>query len=241
MFERTPIDVGWYIEEPAGTFVFPAPEPLFKSRSKALSNRAVQACPAVNELERDYFVLTAPFDIRLRCTKNKESYDLHVVTQGTRIDDDLIPKFVFLMQPQHWRDSSTPVIQLRLPYFFLSDEPCFMTMLAPYMSQSILKWPGIMVGGRLPIHIWPRILNWGFEWIDLDQDLRIRRGQPLCYVYFETGSLQNKVNLFELENTEKLQEFRKGISSTPKYMSNTFSLFETAMKRRPKKLLVKKK
>ena len=62
MFERTPIDVGWYIEEPAGTFVFPAPEPLFKSRSKALSNRAVQACPAVNELERDYFVLTAPFD-----------------------------------------------------------------------------------------------------------------------------------------------------------------------------------
>ena len=44
----------------------------------------------------------------------------------------------------------------------------------------------------------------------------------------------------EIENTKELQEYRSGIASTPKFMSNTFSLFETALKRRPKKLLVKK-
>ena len=92
-------DIGWFIEEKQGKFVFPSPYPLFKSRSKALSNRAVQACPAINELERDYFVLDCPFDLRLRCLKNGDSYDLHVVEDGTRIDEDLIAQFVFLMQP----------------------------------------------------------------------------------------------------------------------------------------------
>ena len=81
--------MGWFIEENQAKFVFPEPQPLFKSRNKALSNRAVQACPAVNEYERDLFVINNPFDIRLRCIKKGDTYDLHIVEQGTRIDDDL--------------------------------------------------------------------------------------------------------------------------------------------------------
>ena len=91
------IDIGWFIEEAQGKFVFYNPEPLFKSRKKPLSNRAVQACPAINELEREYFVIKNPFDIRLRCIKRENEFDLHIVEQGTRIDDDLVAKFVFLM------------------------------------------------------------------------------------------------------------------------------------------------
>ncbi|MDA9960056.1 hypothetical protein N9D19_00790 [Planktomarina temperata] len=240
LYKPKKIDVGWYIDERQGKFVFFEPTTLFKSRSKPLSRRAVQACPAINELERDYFVIKNPFDIRLRCSKNGESYDLHVVEDGTRIDDDLISNFVFLMQPDFWRNKSVPVIQIKVPYFFLADEPCYMTMLAPYMSQSSVKWPGLMVGGRMPINIWPRILNFAFEWYDLEQDLILRRGQDLCYLYFETESLRNSVQLMEIENTKELQEYRSGIASTPKFMSNTFSLFETAISRRPKKLMVKK-
>ena len=98
-----------------------------------------------------------------------------------------------------------------------------------------------MIGGRLPIHIWPRILNFAFEWHDLDNDLILRRGQDLCYLYFGTESLRTNIQLVEIENTPELKEYRSGISSTPKFMSNTFSLFETALKRRPRKLVVEKK
>lgn len=234
-------DIGWFIEEKQGKFVFPSPYPLFKSRGKALSNRAVQACPAINELERDYFVLDCPFDLRLRCSKNGETYDLHIVEDGTRIDDDLIAQFVFLMQPNLWRRKTVPVIQIKVPYFFISDDPCYMTMLSPYMSENIVKWPGVFIGGRLPISIWPRILNWAFEWTNLEEDLILRRGQPFCYLYFETSNLRTKPNLFEIEYTKELEEYRKGISATPKFLSNTFSLFETALERRPKKLLLRKK
>jgi len=239
-FRAVKVDIGWFIEENKGKFVFFEPQPLFKSRERAISQRAVQACPAVNELERDYYVIKCPFDIRLRCSKRENEYELHIVEDGTRIDDDLISEYVFLMQPNLWRSKSKPVIQIKVPYFFLCDEPCYMTMLAPYMSSDTFKWPGTMVGGRLPINIWPRILNFAFEWSDLDQDLILRRGHDLCYLYFETKNLRTKPNLFELENTAELQEFRAGLSSTPKYMSNTFSLFETALKRRPKTLLRKK-
>ena len=229
------VDIGWYIEEAQGKFVFPKPMPLFKSRNSALSNRAVQSCPAVNELERDYIVLKNPFNIRLRCLKRGDSYDLHVVEQGTRIDDDLISHFVFLMEPKIWRNINFPVIQIKIPYFFICDEPCYMTQLAPYMSKNFLKWPGLFIAGRIPINVWPRILNWAFEWTNLDEDLTLKRGDDLCYLYFETENLRTKPNLFEIENTSKLQEYRRGIAATPKFMSNTFSLFETALERRPKK------
>jgi len=56
-----------------------------------------------------------------------------------------------------------------------------------------------------------------------------------------TESLRTNIQLVQIENTPELKEYRSGISSTPKFMSNTFSLFETALKRRPKKLVVEKK
>ncbi|GAA6190910.1 hypothetical protein [Phaeobacter sp. NW0010-22] len=239
-FRPSKVDVGWYVDEPQAKFVFAEPTPLFRQRHKPLSGRAVQACPAINELERDYFAIKNPFDIRLRCLKNGDGYDLHVVDEGTRIDYDLVSRFVYLMEPKLWRSPSSPVIQIRVPYFFLCDEPCYMTMLAPYMSASSASWPGLFIGGRLPISIWPRTLNWAFEWTDLDTDLKLRRGNDLCYLYFETNALRSKISLHELEYTKELDEFRKGITSTPKYMSNTFSLFETALERRPEKLVKRK-
>ena len=234
------VEVGWCIDESDAKFVFPAPESLFRLREKPLSNRAVQACPAVNEYERSLFVLTNPFDIRLRCIKNNNQFDLHIVENGTRIDDDLVSRFVFLMAPKIWRSQNYPVIQIRMPYFFLADTPCYMTQMAPYMSSSIIKWPGTLIGGRLPIHLWPRIMNWAFEWIDLDQDLILRRGDHLCYFQFESEGLNNKYDLFELEYTKELAEYRRGISAVPKYMSNTFSLLEVAKERRPSTLLKRK-
>jgi hypothetical protein len=234
------VDVGWFIEEPQGKFVFPEPKKLFGYRKKPLSNRAVQSCPAVNELERELFVLQNPFDITLRCSKTEGNIELHVVEDGTRIDDDLISRFVFLMEPKLWRSPNIPVIQIKIPYFFLSDEPCYMTQIAPFMSNNMVQWPGILIGGHLPINIWPRILNWAFEWTNLENDLTLRRGDHLCYFKFDSENLRTSVNMFELEYTSELQEYRKGISATPKFMSNTFSLFETAYQRRPKKLLKRK-
>ena len=235
------INVGWCIDHPDAKFVFIKPKSVFQKRTKALSSSAVQACPAVNEFERNVFIIECPFNIRLRCIKNKDNYELYTIEDGTRIDEDLLISFIYMMPPNQWRDKNKPTLQMKIPYFFITDEPCMLTQTPPYMSDNFLKWPGSLISGRFPTHIWPRTLNFAFEWLDLDNDLILKRGDDLFYVQFEFETLTQNVRLQEAELTEELIEYRRGIIKTPKFMSNTFSLFETAKERRPKKLFTPKK
>jgi hypothetical protein len=235
------VDVGWHIDREEATFAFYEPENLFKMRDKPLSRSAVQACPSVNELEREYFVIRCPFNLELRCEIVENEHQIIISHNGTHVDSDILRQFLSLFPPMKWRQENVPIVQVQLPYFFLSDTPCYMTLLAPYMSKNMASWPGVLVGGKMPIHIWPRILNWAFEWTDLNKSLTLKRGQDLCYLHFNTANLVTRPNLFELEYTEKLKRYRQGHEGVTNYMSNTFSLFGNAVKRRPKKLLVKKR
>lgn len=235
------VDIGWGIEQDNARFIFDEPEPLFKSRSKPLSNRSVQACPSVNGLESEYYVIKSPFDFEVKCLKENNQYRLFLSEANTRVDSEILQKIMSLSGPNLWREPDCPILQLNLPYFFLSDQECYMSVIAPYMSKNIVEWPGVFVGGKIPIHIWPRLLNWAFEWTDLSKSLKIKRGHPLMYVHFNTKHLVTRPNVFELEHTDALKEYQNGHKQAPKYVSNTFSLFENAAKRRPKKLLVKKK
>jgi hypothetical protein len=97
-----------------------------------------------------------------------------------------------------------------------------------------------MVGGRLPIHIWPRVMMWAFEWYDQSQDLIIQRGEPWFYVRFETEDPSRPVRLVEAEMTPQLREYLNGIRTVTNYVNQTYSLFATARERRPKTLLVRK-
>ena len=67
-----PIQIGWVVDAPFGDFAFKAPYTLRKSRESALSSRAVQACPAVNELEKRLFAVDSAFDLYLTIEKKDE-------------------------------------------------------------------------------------------------------------------------------------------------------------------------
>ena len=235
-----PVKVGWVVDYPSAQLVFAAPTPVRDSRIKALSRRAVQACPAVNDLEFRLFEIKCPFNLRLRLESENDEHSLYSVPEGTRLDDDLINSFVTLMSPEFWRSSNHPVIQIRLPYYFVADDEVYLDQFPPFMSTVFRQWPGLLISGRFPTSLWPRSLNWAFEWHETDKDLILRRNQPWCYIYFETKVPDRKVELVRAEQTPELIEYRRGISDTPKYMSNTFSLFEEAKSRRPKTLLVEK-
>lgn len=231
------LTVGWLVDPKFGDFAFEAPSSVKSSRGKPLSNRSVQACPAVNELERRLVEVPCPFNLQLEIESNDGKYDLFVVEKGTRLDQDLIASFVTLMRPDLWRDPEIPVIQIAIPYVFLSDDDCFMSQLPPFLETKHHKWPGAMISGRFHITNWTRVLNWAFEWTDVGQPLSLKRGQPLFYAYFESANPQASLRLVRAENTDELKAFRKGIEGIPKFLSNTFKVMETAESRRPKKLL----
>ena len=233
--------VGWFIDEniPA-TFIFPEPKPVKNSRELPLSNRAVQACPAVNFLERRYFQVNFPFDIGLSYEYVNGSHNLLVINEKTRIDDDLINRFVVLMEPKFWRDKNYPTLQLKCPYVFISDDEIYMTQLPPFLSYKYNQLPGTVVAGRFPINIWPRVLSYGFEWVDKKKDLIFKKGDPWFYVFFETSNPEDSIQMVQADNTPELKEYRRGLSEVVKFTSNSFGLFETAKERRPSKLLKEK-
>jgi hypothetical protein len=98
-----------------------------------------------------------------------------------------------------------------------------------------------MMGGRFPIHVWPRELVWAFEWHDINADLIIKRGDPWFYLNFETKNPARHVRLVEAEMTDDLRAYTIGMRGVTNYVSRTFSLFGTARSRRPKQLLKPKK
>ena len=69
-----------------------------------------------------------------------------------------------------------PTIQLSLPYLFITDEPVYMSQVAPFMHYRREPLPGTIFGGRFPINLWPRPLMWAFEWHDIETPIRISRG-----------------------------------------------------------------
>lgn len=233
-----PVKIGFVVLAEKSRIVFFPPRPVFKSRSRPISERSVQSCPAVNLFEGRLFEIPSPFDLRLRLVKDRGSYSLHVIPAETRIDDDLIPQFVTLMPQRFWREQSRPTIQIAIPYIFVCDEECYLSQLPPYLEPTFLNFPGVMISGRFPTNIWPRVLNLAIEWCDFDRDLVLTRGRPMCYLSFETTRPSAPIHLRRAKNTVELEEYRKNILDVAKFTSGTFNLLRDASALRPETLLV---
>lgn len=54
--------------------------------------------------------------------------------------------------------------------------------LPPFLSETQARFPGLVYGGRFPIDLWPRAVNFSFQWTDPGRPIRIERGDPLFYL-----------------------------------------------------------
>jgi hypothetical protein len=132
------------------------------------------------------------------------------------------------------------VVQISAPYRFLADEQVWMSQMPAFGYYRKDPLPGLMLGGRFPIHIWPRSLMWAFEWHDLSKPLILRRGEPWFYVRFEAADPSRPVRLVEAQMTPELREYCSGLDGVTNYVNQTYQLFSVAQERRPPKLLTKK-
>jgi hypothetical protein len=146
---------------------------------------------------------------------------------------------VFLTPSSQWRDSNHPIIQIRTPYTFIADEPVYLNQFPPFTNYREPQTPGLVIGGRMPIHIWPRALAFAFEWHNIEQELVLVRGQPWFLLRFEANNPSRHVRLYAAEMTQQLTDYLRGISGVVGYTNGTFSLLKTAIHRRPKVLLKK--
>ena len=235
--KKKPVKIGYLISIDRASLIYGAPQLLKNSRSKAISSRAVQACPAVNDFERRCLVVDVPYNLRLRCKKIDDKFSLEAISPGTRIDEDLLRDHVMLMEPQFWRDADKPVIQIKAPYVTISDETAYLTQTPPFMDFKGDRWPGVVTTGRFRFDYWPRTLSWAFEWHDLSKDLVLKKGEPWFYLTFEHDDPDRDLEFVEAINTPELIAYRESLTDVVKFVFNPFGLKERALERRPPVLL----
>jgi len=237
------VEVGWMIDAEKAGFIYDAPRIYQRNAPKSVSTKGVGLCPAVLDYESRIVEVLCPFDVHLRLGRDDKG---NMQLQYPRPHDSesnpqYIARLITTSNPSEWRELSKPVLQLHTPYRFVADETVYINQLPPFYHYRPTPLPGVMIGGRYPIDVWPRILMWAFEWHDTGQDLILQRGEPWFCARFETEDPSRKISLVEAEMTPELQQYLKGMDTVTQYVARTFSLFPTARSRRPKQLLVKAK
>lgn len=233
-----PCDIGYCLADPAGGFAFQPPRTVFSERSKPLGMRSVQNCPAVNALERQLVEMPSPIGIRLTLEEENGEPTLNVIPQGTFAQPEAIGDMLSMEPPSRCRHPKKPVIRIELPIFFVTDEPCLVSQLPPFLGPSMRRWPGTMIAGRFPAMLWPRTLFWAFEWDRPTAELSIRQGEPLCYFFFEFNDPDKRPNLVEAMLTDELAEYRAGMEGVHHLTPEIEEVMELAKTRRPERLLV---
>jgi len=122
----------------------------------------------------------------------------------------------------------------------ISDEPCSLQLLPPFLSPRFRDWPGSLVCGRFPLQNWPRPLNAVLEWHDKKRDWVLKRGDPLAYVMIIYDDHRVRPKLIEAGMTLALKRHLLRIDDVSKYGRNVGPMFVVAEQSRPAQLLVPK-
>ena len=243
-------EVGWLVDTPNAGFIYGAPRQL--SRRVVEEQEAhpehpqhpkgVNTCPAVVDSESRTFEVPCPIDVELGLRRNDKGEVNLVDLAGSKssVNKNQLSNMVHLLGNARWRTPDKPVVQMTAPYRFVADEPVWMSQMPAYAHYRKEPWPGLMLGGRFPIHLWPRSLMWAFEWHEPKKPLVLRRGDPWFYVHFEAADPARPLRLVEAEMTAELREYCKGLDGVTNYVNQTYQLFNVAQERRPEKLLKKK-
>jgi hypothetical protein len=235
------LEVGWVLQTSQGSFLWDAPRTFRRKDSQPAATKSVLRCPAVIDFESRLIEVMCPFDLRLGVTAGADGVYTIVDRDGVNssVAQPALARTVFPVPQNHWRHPKRPIFQIPTPYVFLSDNTVYMSQIPPFLNYRMSSWPGTFIGGRIPIHIWPRVLSWAFEWHEIDKDLELQRGDPWFYCYFETTDPSQHVRLVEAMLTPELQAYLAGMEGVVNYVSRTFSIFPIAQERRPAQLLVK--
>lgn len=231
--------VGWTMANAPGGVIWSAPKRFKRDDPKPRSSKSIQACPAAIDFDRRQFVIECPIDVNLSIARgaNGQLGLMDADGEQSEMRSQGRNSMMMMQPPNEWRHPERPIIQIVCPYVFVADEPCFVVQSAPHLHWFANPRPGLQMGGRYPVHIWPRALSWGFEWYDVSKPLVLKRGDPWFYVHFETENPSAHVRLVEQEMTEDLENYLKQITDVSNYVNKTYSLFSEAQKIRPAKLV----
>jgi hypothetical protein len=187
------VEVGWLLQADHASFIWEAPRAVKRREPPPNHAKSVAFCPAVIDYETRFFEVLCPFDLQLRIGLDDKGEPNLIDLAGDKstMTPRSLGRVVVLSARKQWRHPDKAIVQFKTPYTFLADQPVYLNQFPPFSYFRDPPWPGLVIGGRIPVHIWPRPLSWAFEWCDMKKDLILTRGEPWFYVRFETPDAGN--------------------------------------------------
>ena len=160
-----PVKVGWLLNEERGGVIYDAPAKVRSAEVNRRHAKSAARCPAILNLESRYVEVTCPFDLHLAFVRDEHGNPglRNLLGKRSSVRAKKLASVLNVTNEDEWRYPDRPTIQLSLPYVFVSDEPVYLSQVAPFMHYRADPWPGTIFGGRFPIDIWPRPLMWGLR------------------------------------------------------------------------------
>ncbi len=239
-----PLTVGWLRDTGKGGVIFAPPERAAEVNARPRDagsphGKSLVRCPAVTQAEARLWTVPCPVDLHLGFARDGEGRAALVNRAGpaSGLRAGKLREVVTLSAEAEWRHPARPVVQVKLPYVFLCDEPCWIVQAPPFLHFRSDPLPGLTITGRFPISLWPRPLMWAFEWHDTTRPLVLRRGEPLFHVGFEGDRPERPIQLVEAAMTAEVRAYLDHISGAVNFVGQTFRLFDAAEAARPERLV----
>ena len=232
--------LGWRNSSPQAALAFFPPEPLKETDAAELGALFPEYAQGYDFASR-IFVIRCPFNIRTRVGTGPKGQAVFTrVAETGSISDNAFRGLVTPIEPTAQRSKDLPTCQLAMNLLMISDEPCSIQLMPPFLSPGFRKWPGSLVCGRFPLQTWPRPLNAALEWHDKEQDWIVKRGDPLAYVMpiYDDPSVYPRI--VEAKMTPTLKRHIQRIDDVSSYGRNVGPMFLEAERTRPAKLLIPK-
>ena len=233
--------IGWVLHDKSSNLIWYPPEPIALSDDLNCDFLKTHYGRNFKNILNQYYLLRCPFDLNFKIIKRNQKFSFQIIdATHSNIDSKSLKNYLHLSSANQWRKPNKPLLQIKTAYRFLTDTPIYISQLPAFAFYAPHAIPGIFVSGRFPIDVWPRSLMWAIEIHDIEQPIQFKRGDPWFMVKFESFEPSVQFELFEADVTESLNDYTKQVDGVTAYVNQTFSLFKTAILRRPKVLLKRK-
>ena len=194
------------------TLLYSEPESMSawmrQARQKTSTPVSMQACPAVNGLFTNLFVVRSTFDDTFDLPVNLEEY---LIANNLRVD---VKSKLSLI---HRRDSLKGYVnfEYNLGWQFFADEPLMATFTAPFYPPHAPASGVILASGEFNIGSWYRSFNLDYHIPLNTQQLSFKENDPLFYIKLHTDK---NVVFKRYLNTPILNNLKKELGQSSGFM-----------------------
>ena len=221
------MEVGYYYTSNTFELLCFKPEPITFDIDKW--NR----CPALTDSIHNAFVIKAPIGIKLIFEGTDENGSALIkLDRSSDLENDRFDEYIGIKQGDLYPSPEEPMFQILVGLGFTCNENLIMEIFPPFLEYRP-NFPAVNTTAKYNIYDWLRGIAIGVLWKDSTKPIIIKRGDPLCYVRFET---KKKINLKQVPYTPEMKaEATRNVNIKNLIKNHSKYLMEKAGLLRPKK------